>query len=168
MIRSHLAQANRSIADLKADIARERVILEHALDVGHPLEVAESMLHALEAALRIFEKHRQLVLRPVEAPTVRVRGSSRRPDRRGLEPAAGTCHDARVRARRDRLDSYQKTDGPAAWFGVRRCTEAKESPARAGALRHQGRCLVLLTRRPDTIPRHKSRDSARPTMSPQT
>src|SRR6516164_4799600 len=94
--------------------------------------------------------------RPVEAPTVRVRGSSRRPDRRGLEPAAGTCHDARVRARRGRLDSYQKTDGPAAWFGVRRCTEAKESPGRAGALRHQGRCLVLLTRRPDTIPRHKS------------
>ena len=47
---------------MKADIARERVILEHALDVGHPLEVAESMLHALEAALRIFEKHRELVL----------------------------------------------------------------------------------------------------------
>ena len=41
MIRSHLAQANRYIADMKADIARERVILEHALDVGHPLEAAE-------------------------------------------------------------------------------------------------------------------------------
>jgi hypothetical protein len=62
MIRSHLAQANRYIAEIKADIARERVILEHALDAGHPLEVAESMLHALEGALRIFEKHRQLVL----------------------------------------------------------------------------------------------------------
>ena len=48
MIRSHLAQANRYIAEMKADIARERVILEHALDAGHPLEVAESMLHALE------------------------------------------------------------------------------------------------------------------------
>ena len=35
MIRSHLAQANRYIAEMKADIARERVILEHALDVGH-------------------------------------------------------------------------------------------------------------------------------------
>ena len=79
MIRSHLAQANRYIAEMKADIARERVILEHALDAGHPLEVAESMLHALEGALRIFEKHRQLVL-DVETPTVRVRGSSRPPD----------------------------------------------------------------------------------------
>jgi hypothetical protein len=47
---------------MKADIARERVILEHALDAGYPSEVAESMLHALEEALRIFEKHRQLVL----------------------------------------------------------------------------------------------------------
>jgi hypothetical protein len=53
---------------MKADIARERVILEHALDVGHPLEVAESMLHALEAALGIFEKHRQLVLDQLKRP----------------------------------------------------------------------------------------------------
>ena len=68
MIRSHLAQANRYIAEMKADIARERVILEHALDAGHPLEVAESMLHALEGALRIFEKHRQLVLDQLKPP----------------------------------------------------------------------------------------------------
>jgi len=68
MIRSHLAQANRYIAEMKADIVRERVILEHALDVGHPLEVAESMLHALEAALRIFEKDRQLVLDQLKRP----------------------------------------------------------------------------------------------------
>ena len=68
MIRSHLAQANRYIAEMKADIVRERVILEHALDVGHPLEVAESMLHALEEALRIFEKHRQLVLDQLKRP----------------------------------------------------------------------------------------------------
>ena len=60
--------ANRYIADMKADIARERVILEHALDVGNPLEVAESMLHALEAALGIFEKHRQLVLDQLKRP----------------------------------------------------------------------------------------------------
>ena len=62
MIRSHLAQANRYIAEMKADIARERVFVEHALDAGYPAEVAESMLHALERALRIFEKHRELVL----------------------------------------------------------------------------------------------------------
>ena len=62
MIRSHLAQANRYIAEMRADIARERVIVEYALDAGYPSEVAESMLHALEGALRIFEKHRELVL----------------------------------------------------------------------------------------------------------
>ena len=62
MIRSHLAQANRYIAEMRADIVRERVMVEHALDVGYPSEVAESMLHTLEEALRIFEKHRELVL----------------------------------------------------------------------------------------------------------
>jgi hypothetical protein len=62
MIRNHLALANRYIAEMRADIARERVIVEHALDAGYPSEVAESMLHALEGALRIFEKHRELFL----------------------------------------------------------------------------------------------------------
>jgi hypothetical protein len=62
MIRSHLAQANRYIAEMRADIARERVIVEHALDASYPTEVAESMLQALEGAPRIFEKHRELVL----------------------------------------------------------------------------------------------------------
>ena len=57
MIRS-LVQANRYIAEMRADMARERVIVEHALDACCPSEVAESMLHALEGALRIFEKHR--------------------------------------------------------------------------------------------------------------
>ena len=56
------AQANRYIAEMRADIARERVFVEHALDAGYPAEVAESMLQALEGALRIFEKHRELVL----------------------------------------------------------------------------------------------------------
>jgi hypothetical protein len=63
---SHLARANRYIAELRADIARERVIIEHALDAGYSSAVAESMLHALEAALRIFEKHRGLILDELE------------------------------------------------------------------------------------------------------
>ena len=54
--------SHRYIAEMRADIARERVFVEHALDAGYPAEVAESMLHALEGALRIFEKHRELVL----------------------------------------------------------------------------------------------------------
>ena len=66
MIRSHLDRANRYIAELRADIARERVVIEHALDAGYPSAVAESMLHALEGALRIFEKHRGLILEELE------------------------------------------------------------------------------------------------------
>jgi len=31
--------------------------------------VAESMLHALEASLRIFEKHRQLILEQLRRPS---------------------------------------------------------------------------------------------------
>ena len=38
------------------------------------------------------------------------RGSRRRPDRRGLEPAAGTCRDATGMARQDR-DNPSKTGG---------------------------------------------------------
>ena len=68
MIRSHLDRANRYIAELRADIAREHVVIEHALDAGYPSAVAESMLHALEGALRIFEKHRQLVLDQLKRP----------------------------------------------------------------------------------------------------
>jgi hypothetical protein len=54
---------------MRADIARERVIIEHALDSGYPSAVAESMLHALEGALRIFEKHRELILDQLNRPS---------------------------------------------------------------------------------------------------
>src|SRR5262249_26030077 len=57
----HLDQAYRHIAELKAHIVRQRVLLKDALDTGQPSELAESMLHALEGSLR-FEKHRQLIL----------------------------------------------------------------------------------------------------------
>ena len=53
---------------MRADITRERVFLEHALEACYPSEVAESMLHALEGALRIFERHRQLVLDQLKRP----------------------------------------------------------------------------------------------------
>src|SRR5262245_2127027 len=85
MIRSHLARADRYIAEMRADIARERVILEHALDAGHPSAVAESMLHALEEPRRIREASRT-GSRSVEAPTVRVRRiiQAPRPDRKAV------------------------------------------------------------------------------------
>jgi hypothetical protein len=59
---AHLAQANRQIAELAVQIARQRVIVKYALDTGHPSEMAESLLDALEGSLRLFEKHRIFLL----------------------------------------------------------------------------------------------------------
>ena len=59
---AHLAQANRQIAELAVQIARQRVIVKHGLGTGHPSEMAESLLDALEGSLRLFEKHRVLIL----------------------------------------------------------------------------------------------------------
>ena len=58
----YLAQANRHIAELVVQIARQRVIVKQALDTGQGSEIAESLLDALEGSLRIFEKHRVLIL----------------------------------------------------------------------------------------------------------
>ena len=58
----YLAQANRHIAELTVQIARQRVIVKHALDAGQRSEMAESLLDALEGSLRIFEKHRIFLL----------------------------------------------------------------------------------------------------------
>jgi hypothetical protein len=75
---TYLAQANRQIAELTVQIVRQRVIVKHALDTGQRLEMAESLLDALEGSLRIFEKHRIFLLScSVNRPTS---GSSKRPD----------------------------------------------------------------------------------------
>jgi hypothetical protein len=58
----YLAQANRHIAELTVQIARQRVIVKDALDTGKRSEMAESLLDALEGSLRIFEKHRIFLL----------------------------------------------------------------------------------------------------------
>ena len=58
----HLAQANGYIAELKVQIVRQRVIIKDALDTGERSEMAESLLDALEGSLRLFEKHRVLIL----------------------------------------------------------------------------------------------------------
>src|SRR5262245_45310481 len=47
----HLAQANRQIAELAVQLARQRVIVNHALDTGQRSEMAESLLDALEGSL---------------------------------------------------------------------------------------------------------------------
>jgi hypothetical protein len=58
----HLAQANGHIAELKVQIVRQRVIVKYALDMDQSSEMAESLLNALEGSLRMFEKHRALIL----------------------------------------------------------------------------------------------------------
>jgi hypothetical protein len=59
---AHLALANRHIAELTVQVARQRVIVKYALDIGQRSEMAESLLDALEGSLRIFEKHRIFLL----------------------------------------------------------------------------------------------------------
>jgi len=58
----YLAQANRQIAELAVQIARQRVIVKHALNTGQRSEMAESLLDALERSLRTFERHRIFLL----------------------------------------------------------------------------------------------------------
>ena len=58
----HLAQANGHIAELTVQIVRQRVTVKYALDTGQRSEIVESLLDAPEGSLRIFEKHRELIL----------------------------------------------------------------------------------------------------------
>jgi rubrerythrin len=60
--REHLAQAERLITECKNRIARRREVIANAFQKGHETEVPVSMLRALEASLRAFETHRQLIL----------------------------------------------------------------------------------------------------------
>ena len=88
MIRSHLAQTNRYIAELKTDIAREHAIVEDALDMGQSSDFAQSLLHALEESLRIFERHRELIFAQLQRqPSEQMYHPSATGTRR-----AGTCH----------------------------------------------------------------------------
>jgi len=69
----YLAQANRHIAELTVQIARQHAIVKQALDTGQRSEMAESLLDALEGSLRIFEKHRIFLLScSVNRPSKRV------------------------------------------------------------------------------------------------
>ena len=58
----HLAQVDRHIAECKADIARQREIIQDAVEQGQPADLAEGMLRALEESLCAFERHRQVIL----------------------------------------------------------------------------------------------------------
>jgi hypothetical protein len=58
----HLAQADGHIAELKAQIDHQRKNLKRIAERREPSATAESFLHALEQSLRIFEKHREMVI----------------------------------------------------------------------------------------------------------
>jgi hypothetical protein len=58
----YLARANRQIAELTVQIARQRLIVKRTLDTGQHSEMAESLLDALEGSLRLFERHRIFLL----------------------------------------------------------------------------------------------------------
>ena len=58
----YLAQANRHIAELSVQIAHQRAIIKDAFATGQRSAMAESLLDALEGSLRLFEKHRILIL----------------------------------------------------------------------------------------------------------
>jgi len=57
-----LAQADRHMAELKARIVRQRLILRRMLAEDRRLLVAKSTLQALEESLRIFGKHCEQIL----------------------------------------------------------------------------------------------------------
>jgi len=57
-----LSQADRHIAKLKKDIARQWQIIEELSMGEQPLHEAISMLRLLKDHLRIMERHRQSIL----------------------------------------------------------------------------------------------------------
>jgi hypothetical protein len=75
---TYRAQANRQIAELTVQIARQRIIVKHALDTGQRSEMAESLLDALEQSLRAFEKHRIFLLSCSGSPPAPPSGNAAR------------------------------------------------------------------------------------------
>jgi hypothetical protein len=57
-----LVEADRLVADCMDRIARQREVIATRYEQGLPVDVAESMLRALEESLRAVEKHRQFII----------------------------------------------------------------------------------------------------------
>jgi len=60
--RRHLETADVHIAKSKDHIASQRSIITKLRLANAPLDTAKSMLSALEGSLRVFERHRELIL----------------------------------------------------------------------------------------------------------
>ena len=57
--RKNLVETDRHIAECKEYIAKQRDLIERAIQQGRSTEVAETTLEALEASLRAFETQRR-------------------------------------------------------------------------------------------------------------
>jgi hypothetical protein len=60
--RKHLVETDRHIAECKEYIAKQRELIERAIQQGRSTEVAETTLESLEASLRALERQRQRLL----------------------------------------------------------------------------------------------------------
>jgi uncharacterized protein YpiB (UPF0302 family) len=60
--REHLVETDRHIAECKNYIAKQRELIERAIQRGRSTEVAETTLEALEESLRAFERRRRSLL----------------------------------------------------------------------------------------------------------
>jgi outer membrane protein TolC len=61
--RQQLAEANRHVAQAQKHIANQKKQIEKLMRGGHDIDVAVSMLHALEQALHAFERHREFIMK---------------------------------------------------------------------------------------------------------
>jgi hypothetical protein len=60
--RKHLVETERHIAEGEAYIAKQRDLIERAIEQGRSTEVGEETLEALEASLRALQRQRQRLL----------------------------------------------------------------------------------------------------------
>ena len=60
--RKQLVETDRHIAECEAYIAKQRELIERAIQQGRYTEVAEETLESLEASLRTLERQRQRLL----------------------------------------------------------------------------------------------------------
>jgi hypothetical protein len=60
--RKRLVETDRHIAECEAHIAKQRELIERAIQQGRSTEVAEATLESLETSLRTFERQRRLLL----------------------------------------------------------------------------------------------------------
>src|SRR5437763_694918 len=61
-VKKKKAKALAGVSQMRTHIVRQRIRVKHAPDTGQPSQLEDSMLHALEASLYAFERHRELIV----------------------------------------------------------------------------------------------------------